>query len=78
MFSPPTEARFEQELVGALYNPVRVLRIIIRENFLFLRKGFGSPRTLFFHKETRKPRVFKKRILVFWFPCGLSFAAVPR
>jgi hypothetical protein len=53
--------------------------ITIRESFVFLRKGFGSSRALFFHKETRKPRVFKKESWVpgflgsLWiFGCGCA------
>jgi hypothetical protein len=48
-------------------------------NMLFSCANFScSSCALFFHKETRKPRVFKTRILGSWVPYGFSVAATPR
>jgi len=58
------------------------LCITIRENFVFLRKCFGSSRALFFYKETRKPgiqelsKAFRGFLASLWNCCWLRLGRV--
>jgi hypothetical protein len=67
-------------ILAGLFHPIKFMLIRVKEVFVLLSvKSFRLvARAVFFHKETGKPRVFKKRILGPWFPYGFSVAAAPR